>query len=377
MTGGGSTATARGGGIFAEPNAGSVTIQNSTISGNTATATVTLGPSVASGGGLEGASALVRSATITLNAVSASSTGGGTVTTRGANIAGSVSPPAVSAAPTLQNTIVSAPTGAANCAAGDNGGTPVPLTSLGNNLSSDSSCFLGQSSDFQNTDPLLGALADNGGPTLTHLPGDGSPAIDMGFSNGLTTDQRGLPRPIQHLGPIQQPVAQSARVNPAGGDGADIGAVEVQGEFEPGPPILRKIHFSLRFKYVDKHGRRFVTARVFCHSIACVLEGSGRIRILPFKTDNGRRQTGVQTFELGDASGSYEFAKGRKVAGTLRFKVSNQTAQAVKQAIIAGARGKVRGDIRVNGTNTLDPDANKRRFRDVKLFARSRGGANG
>ena len=29
-------------------------------------------------------------------------------------------------------------------------------------------------------DPLLGALADNGGPTMTHALLDGSPAIDTG-----------------------------------------------------------------------------------------------------------------------------------------------------------------------------------------------------
>jgi len=46
-------------------------------------------------------------------------------------------------------------------------------------------------------DPLLGPLADNGGPTLTHLPLDGSPAIDAGLNINLpATDQRGLARVI-------------------------------------------------------------------------------------------------------------------------------------------------------------------------------------
>lgn len=51
------------------------------------------------------------------------------------------------------------------------------------------------------SDPMLGPLADNGGPTLTHLPGDGSVAIDFipdginGCGTVLTTDQRGEPRP--------------------------------------------------------------------------------------------------------------------------------------------------------------------------------------
>jgi len=56
-------------------------------------------------------------------------------------------------------------------------------------------------------DPLLGSLQNNGGPTLTMLPGAGSPAIDAG-ATALTTDQRGEARPV--------------------GGGPDIGAVEVQ-----------------------------------------------------------------------------------------------------------------------------------------------------
>ncbi|MDJ0865887.1 MAG: choice-of-anchor Q domain-containing protein [Myxococcota bacterium] len=45
-------------------------------------------------------------------------------------------------------------------------------------------------------DALLDELADNGGPTLTHLPLAGSPAIDAGVANGCAaTDQRGVARP--------------------------------------------------------------------------------------------------------------------------------------------------------------------------------------
>jgi CSLREA domain-containing protein len=48
-----------------------------------------------------------------------------------------------------------------------------------------------------NADPLLGALADNGGPTFTHLPQAGSPVINAGSNAAaasLTTDQRGFGR---------------------------------------------------------------------------------------------------------------------------------------------------------------------------------------
>lgn len=59
------------------------------------------------------------------------------------------------------------------------------------------------------SDPLLGPLQGNGGPTHTHLPGTGSAAIDSADTdNCLPTDQRGISRPR--------------------GTGCDIGAVEVQ-----------------------------------------------------------------------------------------------------------------------------------------------------
>src|SRR5205085_1482676 len=43
--------------------------------------------------------------------------------------------------------------------------------------------------------PLLGTLGDNGGPTPTHLPLPGSPAIDAGHNLGAPpSDQRGRAR---------------------------------------------------------------------------------------------------------------------------------------------------------------------------------------
>jgi len=72
-------------------------------------------------------------------------------------------------------------------------------------------------SNITGTDPALGDLADNGGPTETQLPGDASPLIDAGIANGLTTDQRGDPRTVE----------QPDIPNRAGSDGTDIGAVEL------------------------------------------------------------------------------------------------------------------------------------------------------
>ena len=59
------------------------------------------------------------------------------------------------------------------------------------NLVTDGSCGA-----LLDDDPMLGLLANNGGPTLTHALLSGSPAIDAGH-NGYctTTDQRGVSRP--------------------------------------------------------------------------------------------------------------------------------------------------------------------------------------
>ncbi len=71
-----------------------------------------------------------------------------------------------------------------------------------------------QKANILGQDPLLGPLADNGGPTKTHALLPGSPAIDAGNSSGLYTDQRGYKRPINIIG------------IPNVSDGADIGAYE-------------------------------------------------------------------------------------------------------------------------------------------------------
>jgi predicted outer membrane repeat protein len=111
--------------------------------------------------------------------------------------------------PSIRNTIIARPLGdGANCAFLRRG------TSLGNNLSDDESCYFDAESDQQATDPLLGPLSNNGGPTLTHLPGVDSPAINAGDDGSCpAADQRGYVRPAQNI--------------------CDIGAVDVDGELNP------------------------------------------------------------------------------------------------------------------------------------------------
>ena len=71
------------------------------------------------------------------------------------------------------------------------------ITSYGYNLSSDNGGgFLTGPGDQINTDPLLGPLQDNGGPTFTHALLPSSPAINAGdpnFTPPPVNDQRGAP----------------------------------------------------------------------------------------------------------------------------------------------------------------------------------------
>jgi len=75
-------------------------------------------------------------------------------------------------------------------------------TDGGYNLSSDASCAFSSSSSLAGTDPLLGPLADNGGPTQTMALLAGSPAVNLippgqnGCGTTIASDQRGLTRPI-------------------------------------------------------------------------------------------------------------------------------------------------------------------------------------
>jgi CSLREA domain-containing protein len=155
----GNTAVLNGGGIY---HVGPVTVNNSTVSGNTAA-------------GLGAGGIFNSSTTLNFNNSTISGNTGGGISSGNTNI--------------LKNTVF-----ASNTAGDCIGGT---VTSLGNNLDSDGSCNLIAAGDLPNTNPLLGPLADNGGPTQTHALLVGSPAIDAGSGDcpPPATDQRGVARP--------------------------------------------------------------------------------------------------------------------------------------------------------------------------------------
>ncbi len=140
----------------------------------------------------------------------------------------------------IGNTILNQPSGTGQSINNTSG----TVTSRGYNLSSDDGGnVLNAATDQHYTDPKLGPLQNNGGPTFTHALSPGSPAIDKGKTNAVTglvssTDQRGLPRPVDFA-----PVA-----NASGGDGSDIGAFEMQdwimtvtNTADSGPGTLRNV----------------------------------------------------------------------------------------------------------------------------------------
>jgi hypothetical protein len=101
---------------------------------------------------------------------------------------------------------------------------PATVTSLGYNLSSDNGGGdLTATGDRINTNPRLGPLQNNGGPTFTHLPAANSPAIDAGDPT-LWTDQRG-PGFVRIVN-----------------DRPDIGALEVQPTPTPTPTPTPRPH---------------------------------------------------------------------------------------------------------------------------------------
>ncbi len=122
----------------------------------------------------------------------------------------------LTAAATVRNSIVARNFGP-NLQTVESGGSAM-ITSLGYNLNDDDNTFFNQPTDQIDTNPELGPLQNNGGFTETHALLPDSPAIDKGSSFGSPTDQRGFARPSD----------DPALPNAEGGDGADIGAFEVQ-----------------------------------------------------------------------------------------------------------------------------------------------------
>jgi hypothetical protein len=176
----GNSGSGGGGGIFNDGvsfGSATLTVSNSTLSGNSGTGDT--GGGILNNGDSNGTAPLTVSNS-TLSGNSASSGGGGIFNNH--------------ATLDITNTILNA--GAQGGNISNNSGT---VTSHGYNLSSDSGGgLLTATGDQINTDPKLGPLQDNGGPTYTHALLSCSPAIDGGdpsFTPPPNYDQRGAGYP--------------------------------------------------------------------------------------------------------------------------------------------------------------------------------------
>lgn len=235
----GIVAYARGGGLYAGGGPGSgatITIDDSLLSANSATAGAgTEANGVAGAIDLEGGLLVATNSTISGNTATGSAgisyvwAGGihaqGDVSLYNCTVAfntlvgnygsaAGIQVDEMEGSLTLGHTIVSNNSGAEQC----EGYMSATVTSLGYNLfGPDFGCTVSGETTGNLTDaePNLGTLQDNGGPTFTHAIPSDSPAHNAGNPGGcfgaddlpLTTDQRGLPRPV---------------------DTCDIGAFEVQ-----------------------------------------------------------------------------------------------------------------------------------------------------
>ena len=221
-----------GGGI---DNGGSMTVRNCTISGNSADGT---GMVIMYGGGIRNFGTLqIASSTIAHNSVS------GENGAFGGGLYGFASTRTDSSIIALN----SAPTGpdfTGSLALQSNG-----YNIIGNNADA---VISSQPTDQIGTpaapiDPLLGPLANNGGPTLTHALQAGSPAIDHGDPAAPPEDQRGYGRMgvpdvgAFEFGGVATILANlSTRAFVETGDNVMIGGFIVQGT-EPKRVIIRAI----------------------------------------------------------------------------------------------------------------------------------------
>jgi hypothetical protein len=157
-----------GGGIWnSSYDYGRLTVANSTFSGN---------HSDTVGGGVFATGTNVQ---ITNTTFVSNTTG---VVSGGGNITGTAK---------LKNTLLTG--GKASGSDNNCGGA---IVSNGYNLENGNTCGLTATGDLTNTNPLVGALQNNGGRTLTHALLVGSPAINQGTNTGCpATDQRGVTRP--------------------------------------------------------------------------------------------------------------------------------------------------------------------------------------
>jgi hypothetical protein len=295
----GNTGSLSGGGI---ENMGTATLTNVTISGNTA----------GTGNGIE------NQGVLTLLNVTSSGTLDG-------------------AADSIRNTIVAGSCTGGGCMGG-------ACTTEDHDLDTGTGCGFADASDLSSTNPDLGPLQDNGGPTFTQALAGGSPAIDAaGGCPPPGTDQRGVIRPVDGNG-------DSVAV-------CDLGAFE----FEPGAATTTT---------TTPGGSSTTTTTLQCpvaqtfDSISCrltalgatvqaqVQAGTVRDRLVALL---GKAVSKVQQGETALGQGSKKQAKTAlaKAVGPLRKFGARLRSKAGKKAILADLRASLQASATQLRTDVL------------------------
>jgi CSLREA domain-containing protein len=237
-----------GGGAYSGRSGVTMNITNSTVSGNFARDEAA---GLLTNGALILTHVTVANNTTTTDAANAGSgvmtfpSGGLSVTMRGVllnnNLKGTVVPPTVSA----------------DCGATGSG---IAITSLGYNLSQDTSCALGDTTDRQSVNAQLVALADNGGPTLTHALPATSIAVNNGGALGsIIVDQRGFARDsMPDIGSFEYAAVAVPATSSGGGGGCFIATAAW------GTPMQEDVRYLRAFRdeylLTNSVGRKFVEA---------------------------------------------------------------------------------------------------------------------
>jgi hypothetical protein len=211
-----------GGGI-SNTGGGTLTINNSTLSGNRSSGGGHCTRLCAKGGGIYNAYGTVTINNSTLTGNSVDQYGGGisneqgTVAINNSTLTGNS---AIGYGGGISSYYGSATLQNSIVANSPKGGNcSGSMTSKGYNLSSDGTCNFNGTGDLNNTDPMLGQLGNYGGPTQTIPLLSGSPAIDAGNPSGCTDGKGHLLKTDQRGRP---------RPDKEDTGGCDMGAYERQ-----------------------------------------------------------------------------------------------------------------------------------------------------
>ena len=202
---------------------------------------------------------------------------------------------------------------------------------MGHNLDSENSCQFNGTGDLINTNPRLGPLQDNGGPTFTHALLQDSPAVDAGDNNGApATDQRGVSRPQ--------------------GSTVDIGAYELEGG---GPP-----------EYIETHPNVSPSIANWTRNLNPPTMSVQFVSINPKQvTANQPVTISTNVVNTGDQGGSLSVALkiNGQVEQTRMISVGPQASQPIKFTVTRAQPGTYSVDIGGQTGSFTIPDTTKHR----------------